>query len=125
MVGVVASVAFMSILYFFNAFIGKIGAFIMLIFMLLQLSCCAGTYPIELSGKMVAALNKFMPFTYSVNAFRSAISGGENIGTELGVLIGIAAVFSALTYVLFVVRSRKIANGKKLIYQWIEEHGMA
>ncbi len=125
LVGVVASVAFMSILYFFNAFIGKIGAFIMLIFMLLQLSCCAGTYPIELSGNMVAALNKFMPFTYSVNAFRSAISGGESIGKELGVLIGIAVIFSVMTYVLFVVRSRKIANGKKMIYQWIEEHGMA
>lgn len=125
LVGVVASLAFMSILYFFNAFIGKIGAFIMLIFMVLQLSCCAGTYPLELSGKMVKALNKYMPFTYSVNAFRSAISGGENIGTELGVLIGIAVVFSVLTYILFAVRSRKMAQGKKTAYQWIAEHGMA
>lgn len=125
LVGVVASLAFMSILYFFNAFLGKVGSFVMVIFMLLQLSCCAGTYPIELSGGMVKALNKYMPFTYSVNAFRSAISGGENIGTELGVLAGIAVVFSILTYGLFVIRSRKIRQGKKSIYQWIDEHGMA
>ncbi len=124
-VGVVSSLAFMSILYFFNAFLGKVGAFLMVIFMLLQLSSCAGTYPIELSGKMVKSLNKFMPFTYAVNAFRSAISAGESIRTELLVLIGIAVVFSVLTYTLFVVRSRKIVKGKKSIYQWIEEHGMA
>lgn len=125
LVGVIASLAFMSILYFFNALIGKVGSFVMLIFMVIQLSCCAGTYPVELSGNMVRTLNKFMPFTYSVNAFRSAIAGGENIGTELFVLIAIAVIFSILTYLLFVVRSRKIVNGKKTVYQWIEEHGMA
>lgn len=125
LVGVVASFSFMSILYFFNALLGKVGSFVMLIFMVLQLSCCAGTYPIELSGNMVKTLNKYMPFTYSVNAFKSAISGGENIGKELGILIGIAVLFSVLTYALFVIRSRKIAQGKKTMYQWIEEHGMA
>lgn len=125
LVGVIASLAFMSILYFFNALLGKVGSFVMVIFMLLQLSTCAGTYPIELSGNMVKALNKYMPFTYSVNAFRSAISGGESIGTELGILLGIVVIFSVLTYGLFVIRSRKIEKGKKSLYQWIEEHGMA
>lgn len=125
LVGIAASLAFMSILYFFNVFIGKVGSFVMLIFMVLQLSCCTGTYPAELSGKMVQALNKYMPFTYSVNAFRSAISGGESIGTELGILMGIAVIFSVMTYGLFVIRSRKMRQGKKSVYQWIEEHGMA
>ncbi len=125
LVGVAASLAFMSILYYFNVLMGKVGSFIMLIFMVLQLSCCAGTYPVELSGNMVKALNKFMPFTYSVNGFRSAISGGQSIVKELAVLIGIALVFSIMTYMLFVIRTRKMEKGQSTIYQWIQEHGMA
>lgn len=49
-VAVVASMAFMSVMYFFNVCLGKVGSYLMLIFMVLQLGGSAGTYPLELSS---------------------------------------------------------------------------
>ena len=50
----------------------------MLIFMVVQLAGSAGTYPLEVSGSFVPALHGWVPFTYTVQAFRSTISGGES-----------------------------------------------
>ena len=97
----------------------------MLVFMVLQLAGSAGTYPIEISGKFAAAIHKYVPFTYTVNAFRSAISGGTNIGSELRVLVTLAIIFMVLTVMLFVYRANRIKMGKPIFYRWIEEHGLA
>ena len=124
-VACLTSVAFMSIMYYFNVLMGKVGSFIMLIFMVLQLAGSAGTYPIEVSGSLAQGLNRFMPFTYTVQAFRSAIGGGEPFPVAVGVLLAIFLVSSALTVILFLIRGRKEANGKRNLYQWMEEKGFA
>lgn len=121
----VTSVAFMSIMYFFNIAVGKVGSFIMLVFMVLQLAGSAGTYPVELSGPLVSALHKFVPFTYSVDAFRSVISGGEPITTQLTFLISLAIVFTILTIAVFCIRGEKMRRNKPTIYEWIEDEGLA
>jgi putative membrane protein len=77
LISMVSAVCFMTIMYFFNALLGKAGSFIMIVFMVLQLSGSAGTYLIEISGDFAAAIHCYVPFTYTVNAFRSAISGGR------------------------------------------------
>ena len=56
-----ASVAFLTLEYCVNFFLDIIGDFILLVFMVLQLSGCAGTYPLELSDKFYQVLNPFMP----------------------------------------------------------------
>jgi putative membrane protein len=121
----VAAVSFMSIMYFFNALLGKVGSFIMLVFMVIQLAGSAGTYPVEISGPVVPKLHKYVPFTYSVEAFRSSISGGTSIKGYLTVLIVLAVIFSALTIVLFEYRAKRIKEGKPILYTWIEEKGLA
>ncbi len=121
----VAAVAFMSIMYYFNILMGKVGSFVMLIFMVAQLAGSAGTYPVELSGKMVETIHKYMPFTYTVDAFRSTISGGQSIQTELTVLIVLALVFSALTVGVFAIRAKRIGSNKPTIYDFIEKKGLA
>lgn len=125
LVAAVAAIAFMSIQYFFDVLLGKVGSFIMLIFMVLQLAGSAGTYPIEISGKLAAAIHKFVPFTYSVDAFRSAIAGGQSIGTELTVLVSLALFFTVLTIVVFEIRGKRIEESKPIMLNWIEEHGLA
>lgn len=125
LVAMVTAVAFMSIMYFFNLLLGKIGSFLMLIFMVLQLAGSAGTYPVEISGSLVAAIHKYVPFTYTVDAFRSAISGGESIAKELSLLLILALVFSGLTVAVFEVRARRIRKSQFYIYEWIEEKGLA
>lgn len=124
-VAVVAGVAFMSMMYFFNVLLGKVGSFLMLIFMVLQLAGSAGTYPIEISGPLAAALHRFMPFTYTVEAFRSTISGGESITADAGLLMAVCVLFTVLTILLFEVRARKVQQKKPLVYDWLEEKGLA
>lgn len=72
-----ASIAFLTLEYCVNFFLDIIGDFILLVFMVLQLSGCAGTYPLELSDKFYQVLNPFMPFTYTVHGFRSGIASGS------------------------------------------------
>lgn len=121
----IAAIAFMSILYFFNVWLGKVGSFFMLIFMVVQLAGSAGTYPIELSGDFVATIHKWLPFSYAVDAFRGTISGNGNILEVTIVLLSIAVIFTLLTILLFNIRAKKIKNGKKGVYEFIEKCGLA
>lgn len=126
-VGLAAVTAFMCIQYFFDILFGKVGSFLMLIFMVLQLTGSAGTYPIEISGHLAQSLHDWMPFTYSVNGFRAAIASGQTVGItkEVAVLAGIAVVFTILTIIVFEIRGRLIQQNKKMVYDWIEEKGLA
>ena len=124
-VACLSSIAFMSLMYYFNVLLGKVGSFLMLIFMVLQLAGSAGTYPIEVSGPLAQGLNRFMPFTYTVQAFRSAIGGGEPFPVCVRILVGIFAVSSVLTIVLFLIRGRKEHEGRTDLYHWMEERGFA
>ena len=125
LIACLASMAFMSLMYFFNVLLGKVGSFIMLIFMVLQLAGSAGTYPLEISGPLAQALNKFMPFTYTVTAFRSTIGGGEECSHCIAILLAILIVSSLLTILLFMVRAKEEETGHKSLYNIMEEKGFA
>lgn len=120
-----ASLAFMSIMYFFNAALGKVGSFLMLIYMVVQLAGSAGTYPVELSGSFVPDIHSFLPFTYTVDAFRSTIAGGTSIMPCMVMLILITVVFSILTVLLFERRAHKIKAGKPTLTDLLEKLGLA
>lgn len=124
-VALLASVSFMSIMYFFNVWLGKVGSFIMLIFMVVQLAGSAGTYPIELSGGFVAKIHDWLPFSYTVNAFRSTISGNGNILNAIIVLSFLTVLFTLLTILIFKIRAKKIKENKSYAYQYIEKMGLA
>jgi putative membrane protein len=119
-----ASLAFMSVMYFFTNLMGKAGSFLMLIFMVIQLAGSAGTYPPEISGSFVPYLHGWVPFTYTVTGFRSTISGGESIAGSLIFLLILFLVFSLLTLLEFEVRARKIWRGGRITADWLEEHGL-
>ena len=121
----IVSCTFMSILYFFNAMLGKIGSYIMVIFMLLQLSGSTGTYPIELSADYVAKIHRFLPFSYGVEAFRSTISGGKSIVHDVSVLMAIFLIFTGLTIILFTLRTRNIRRNRLTMYDRLVEKGMS
>lgn len=120
-----ASLAFMSIMYFFNAFFGKVGSFIMLIYMVVQLAGSAGTYPIELSGDFVDKIHKFLPFSYTVEAFRSTISGSGSIKNAVIVLTAILVISTVLTILLFQVRAKRIKKDKPILFDVLEKGGLA
>lgn len=116
---------FTSIMYFFNITFGKVGSFLMLIFMVVQLAGSAGTYPVEISPSFVAKIHYYLPFTYTVNAFRSTICGGESIRQAVIVLIGLTIIFSILTILQFNHMARRKKQGKLVLLDWLEEKGVA
>ena len=120
-----ASVAFMSVMYFFTNTFGKVGSFLMLVFMVIQLAGSVGTYPLELSGSFVPYLHDWVPFTYTVEAFRSTISGGESIQEAVIFLTVLWIVFTLLTILEFQIRTLKMKRGKRTLDNWLEEKGLA
>ena len=119
------SVAFTSIMYFFNISLGKVGSFLMLVFMVIQLAGSAGTYPVQLSPEFVAKIHAWVPFTYSVDAFRSVICAGESIQTPVIVMCVITIVFTILTLIEFQFRTRRIKAGKPIFHDFLEAKGLA
>lgn len=95
------SAAFMSMIVFFNISFGKIGAFLVLIFMVFQLGGAAGTYPIETSNGFYQAIHPYMPFTYSVDAFRHTLALGGSILPDIMVFIGMIIVFSCCSILFY------------------------
>lgn len=120
-----ASVAFMSVMYFFTSLLGRVGSFLMLVFMVVQLAGSAGTYPLEISGSFVPYLHKWVPFTYTVTAFRSTISGGEDISGCLFFLLALTVIFTVLTVLEFRIRAARIGRGDRTLIGWLEAHGLA
>ena len=120
-----ACVAFMSMQYFANVALGKVGSFLMLVFMVLQLAGSAGTYPVQISGELANALHAYVPFTYVVNGFRVGICGAGSITQPVQVLIGIIIVFTILTILLFQYRTMMIRRGKRCFYDFLEDNGLA
>lgn len=97
----------------------------MLVFMVVQLAGSAGTYPVELSPEFVSKIHAYLPFTYTVNAFRSTIAGGESIRISVIVLCDVAVVFTILTIIAFQIKAHLRREEKKDLYDYLEEHGLA
>ncbi|MBQ9530709.1 MAG: YhgE/Pip domain-containing protein [Eubacterium sp.] len=108
LMAILASMAFMSIVYYLNTLLDSIGSFLLLILLCLQLSGAAGTYPIELSPKFYQIIHPFMPFSYGVDAFRSTLSTGNSLTTDILVFIGIIAAGIALTCLTYEMRRIKL-----------------
>ena len=89
-----------------------VGQMLSMFALIFQLTASGGTFPTELTqGGLFLTLHPFVPFTYSINALREAISGvPANSGVVLSSLciqffVVIAAV--ALSVVIEVLRSKK------------------
>lgn len=101
LIACLVAAAFMSMIVFLSITCGKIGSFIVLIFMVLQLGGAAGTYPIETSPSFYNTIHPFMPFSYSVEAFRHTLAMGGDITTDILVFAGMIVVFSILSILFY------------------------
>ena len=110
---------------FFTSLLGRIGSFLMLVFMVVQLAGSVGTYPLEISGSFVKYLHDWVPFTYTVKAFRSAICAGQDVSGCALYLALWAAVFTLLTLVVFAVRAKHIRAGQPPRPPWLGRHRRA
>ena len=98
------SLVYVSIVYCLVLVFGDAGRLISIVLLILQLTTCAGTFPLELIPNFFGALNPYLPFTYGVEALREAcfattVNYGV-IGKDVIVLLVYLIVFELLAVVL-------------------------
>ena len=93
--------------------------------MVVQLAGSAGTYPVEISPEFVSRIHAYLPFTYTVDAFRATISGGRSITTSVIVMVVLFIVFTILTILQFNFMARRKKANKSVLFDWLEERGLA
>lgn len=109
---ILISEAFLSIIMFLFFNFKDVGKFLALVFLVLQLAACGGTFPIQTEPSMYQAIYPFMPMTYSVDLLRESF---VNINSTLlikdvSVLIGILIVFNGLTLLTSILKNKKEIN---------------
>lgn len=96
---IAASLCYTSILQWLNASFGPIGKLFAIIFLMLQLTSAAGTFPIQLQDKFFQYLHPYMPMSYIVAGLREALAGGSTaiIMHNLIVIVCIGLITFVLT----------------------------
>lgn len=95
---VVASLAYLSIIYALSVTLQHIGKGICIVLVFAQIPGATGLYPIEMTSSFFQTIYPAFPFTYGIGAMREAICGfyGNLYAHDLIVLGVFFAVFMAL-----------------------------
>lgn len=106
----VTSMCFLAIVQMLTVLLGDVGRFLSLIFLIMQLTASAGTFPVELLPGKLQILHDWMPMTYSVRAFRAVIASGDiaiitNCLTILSV-IGVVCVIISFAFFALLYKRR-------------------
>ena len=87
----------------------------------LLLILCAGFYPFSALPRAVLALSRLIPFSYAVDAFRSALLGYPpgypelaSPGVEMGIILAFALCSPLLGYWLYLQVERKLGREGRL-----------
>jgi len=106
---IITSYTFIALVQMFVSIFGDAGRFVAILILILQLTTSAGTFPLELIPKPLQIFNTLLPMTYSVSAFKSAISTGDMafLWTNNGILLGFTVVFLAITFGYFALIFKK------------------
>lgn len=114
------SFVFIAIIQSLIFLLGDAGRLLSIILLILQLTSCAGTFPLEVVPKFFKVLNPFMPFTYCVTALRELITG-TNYGVLIRCVVVLAIVMVVFLFISVTMKSHadklkaKIREEKKLI----------
>ncbi|ACL76308.1 YhgE/Pip domain-containing protein [Ruminiclostridium cellulolyticum] len=109
---IIISLSFTSIMRFLLVQLRDVGKFLAILLLILQLTSCGGTFPMELVPRFFNVLNPFMPMTYSVNALREVIAGINNgfLAQNLIVLVTVMIGFLILNLVVSKLRFGSISS---------------
>lgn len=72
---ILMSFTFIAIIQCLVFLMGMAGRLLAIVLLILQLTSCAGTFPLEVVPKFFRVINPYMPFTYCVSGMREIISG--------------------------------------------------
>lgn len=114
------SLVFIAVIQCLISLLGDAGRLLGIVLLILQLTACAGTFPLEVVPSFFKVLNPFMPFTYAVEALREVISADvinySIIGKDVLILGVILIVFLTMSVLLKNVGEQITAKleGRKL-----------
>jgi putative membrane protein len=99
---ILMSFAFIAIIQCLIFLMGQVGRLLSIVLLILQLTSCAGTFPLELVPKLFKVLNPYMPFTYCVSALREVISGldASVYAHDVTILAAILVVFLVISVIM-------------------------
>ena len=101
---IIVSFAFMAIIQMLTVILGDVGRFAGLLFLIVQLTSSAGTFPVELLPSFFQKVHNFMPMKYAIQAYRDVISGQyTNFVESLAILIIIGVVCVATSISFFAI----------------------
>lgn len=72
---ILLSFVFIAVIQSLIFIFGDAGRFLSLVLLMLQLTSCGGTFPLELVPKFFVKINPYLPMTYATSALREIISG--------------------------------------------------
>lgn len=107
---ILTGLTFMSIVYWLNLVLGKVGSFLSMILLVFQLGGSAGTYPIELSNKFFETIHPWLPMSYSVDGLRQTLMIGDSAASDMLTLLAITLLFSLLSILFFIRRKTHISE---------------
>lgn len=90
------SLVFFSVMYGLSAAFGIMSTPISFVLLILQLSSCAGTFPIETAPLFYRVVSKFIPMTYTVKVVRMILSGIDHSGLMQNISILLTFMFTFL-----------------------------
>lgn len=102
------ALGYMSLITVVNVIFGKVGAFLMLLFLMVQLAGAGGTYPVVLSNGFFKAVNPWLPMTHAIDGLRNAISIGGSINSQLALFLALFLVTNLIMLLIFSLRRRSI-----------------
>lgn len=96
------SFVFIAIIQSLIFLLGEAGRLLAIVLLILQLTSCAGTFPLEVVPRFFKVLNPYMPFTYCVSALREVISGVDYaiFGKDVAILAAILVVFLTISVLM-------------------------
>lgn len=103
---ILISLVFISIVEFLIVNFKDVGKFLSIAFLVLQLTSCGGTFPMETVPKFFNVLYPYMPMTYSVGLLKEITSSFSTATAwrNASVLIGIFVAFTLLTLLFSATR---------------------
>lgn len=109
-VTVLSALVFSGIAHLMRTALGLPGSALLLVWLVLQLSATGGTYPTAVLPSVFTWLHPLMPITYTIDAYRVAISGGSahHLGIDVAVLVGFGLAALVLD-VLAVMRRQRFS----------------
>jgi putative membrane protein len=107
---ILTSLAFVAIVHcMINIFGDDVGRFFGLVLLMLQLTSCGGTFPMELVPKFFNSLHAWLPMTYAISGLREIISGADYSVLNMDIIILCSLIVTFLLIsIAFKSRSEKI-----------------